>query len=1191
MFAQIAHFEFRYATRNPVFWVASILFFLLAFGSVASDNVQLGSGGNVLVNSPYAIATSHIFMALFYMFVTIAFVANAVVRDDDTKFGPIVRSTRITKADYLFGRFAGAFAAAALAFVSVPLGMWLGSLMPWLDAETLGPSSLAAYAFGYAVVALPTIFFSSAIFFALATATRSMMTTYLGLIAFLFLYFFTLNALGGRPDLETFAAMADPFGFVGFSQVTRYWTAAERNVRLVPLADVLLWNRLLWLAVSAAALAAAYAAYRFAERGMSKRAQRRQKREEAAAMQDVAPTATRLPDPRNEGATRGRFASRTMLEVRQVVRSPAFAFLMILGLAMTLSALLTDGGMYGTGAIPVTRSMIDLLHVFDVIPLIVAIYYAGELVWRERQVRMHEIVDSTPTPNWTYLVPKTIALTAVLIGMLLVSMLAAILVQLGKGFTDIEPAKYLLWYVLPTAAGVILTAVLAIFVQALSPSKYFGWGIMVLYFVMNIVVDRLGFQHKLYDFNGGPIVRYSDLNGAGNFWQGFWWFKLYWTAFACVMLVAAHLLWRRGTETRLRPRLRSAAARLKGAPGAIAGVAATVAAVTGGWIFYNTNVVNEYHTTEYHEKFAADYEKKFLRFEKLPQPDVVDVRLNVALYPAETRAVTTGRYVLRNLTQSPIRDIHVRNTDEDTKLVALTLPGGRLTMADKLHGYRIFRLDRPMAPGDTRELGFETLRHARGFRNSGGDIELVGNGTFLNNSALAPTIGMDRDGNLQDRSKRREYGLPAELRMAKLEDLSATAKPYFGGWTTADITVSTSADQTPIAPGKKVSDATAGGRRTARFVSDAPIHNFFSIQSARYAEKHVRHAGVDLGIYYHPQHAWNVDTMLRALRTSLDYYQASFGPYQFDQARIIEYPGYRSFAQAFANTMPYSEAIGFVADNSDPEKIDYVTYITAHELAHQYWGHQIIGADMQGATSLSETLAQYSALMVMKKLHGPDKIRRFLKFELDRYLGSRGTEVIGEQPLARVENQQYIHYQKGSLVMYLLQDRLGEAAVNRALARLIERFKFRSAPYPRSLDLIAELRKEARTPEDQGLITDLMERITVYDLKVEAPTATKRSDGKWDVTVPVVAGKFYADEKGVDKETPLADGIAVGLFTAEPGRGSFDAKNVLQMTRQPIRSGRQVLKFVTATRPTHAGIDPYNLYIDRDSDDNVKTVS
>jgi aminopeptidase N len=229
--------------------------------------------------------------------------------------------------------------------------------------------------------------------------------------------------------------------------------------------------------------------------------------------------------------------------------------------------------------------------------------------------------------------------------------------------------------------------------------------------------------------------------------------------------------------------------------------------------------------------------------------------------------------------------------------------------------------------------------------------------------------------------------------------------------------------------------------------------------------------------------------------------------------------------------------------------------------------------------------------MVMKKLYGEDKIRRFLKFELDRYLRSRGGEVIEELPLARVENQQYIHYQKGSLVMYLLQDRLGEDAVNRALKSMVDRFKFKGAPYPRSVDLIQALRREAKTPEDQALITDLMERITVYDMKVASPTAVRRKDGKWDVTVPVEAKKFYADGKGVEKEAALQDRIRIGLFTAEPGRGTFDRKNIILMERQPVKSGRQVFRFVTDKKPTHAGVDPYNFYIDRNSNDNVMPVA
>ena len=1198
MFLQIAKFEFRFQTRNPVFWVAAGIFFLLTFGAMTVDEIQIGSGGNTHANSPFAIAQTHLIWTIFFMFVTTAFVSNVVVRDDETGFGPMIRSTRISKFDYLIGRFAGAFTAAALAFLSVPLAMWIGSTMPWLDAETLGPNRLDYYAFAYLVIALPNIFLTSAIFFALATITRSMMGTYLGVIGFLVAYFVVLNTLQDEPGMERVMALGDPFGGGAYFLTTRYWTAAERNMLVPGFEGDLLLNRLLWLGIAAAFLAVAYLTYRFAEKGISKRKQKKQKliAQAAAAAPAVAAPIARLPDARFNGATaRAQLWSRTKFEMKQVFKSPAFLVLLALGLFNAFAGLWAGGAgdLFGTPTIPVTRSLVPILMgSFSLIPIIIAIYYAGELVWRERDRKMHEIVDATPLPNWAYVVPKTIGVSLVLLATLLISVVAAVLVQTLKGYTNYELGKYFLWYVLPIGFDVVLLAILAVFVQALSPNKYAGWGIMVLYVVLTIVAASIGLEHNLYIFGQTPQTPVSDINGAGDYWQGAWWFRLYWGAFSLLLLVAAHLLWRRGTETRLKPRLKRAPARLRGMPGALAAVALVVFVATGGWIFYNTNILNEYRTREANDLYLVNYEKKFLRYEKLPQPTISDVKLDVALYPHETRAVTQGSYVLTNLTDRPIRDVHVRETDRAMEVTRIDFPGARLASHDEEYGYRIYRLDRPMAPGDTRRLSFATVRDQDGFRNSGNDTRLVGNGTFLNNFELAPGIGMSKDLLLKERSKRRKYGLPAELRPAKLEDLSATKRSYFGGgWTTADITISTVADQTPIAPGKKVSDVTSGGRRTARFVSDAPILTFFSIQSARYAEKHRNHNGVDLAVYYHPAHHWNVDRMLNALAASLDYYQANFGPYQFDQARIIEFPAYAQFAQAFANTMPYSESIGFVADTSDPEKIDYVTYVTAHELGHQYWAHQVIGAEMQGGTSLSETLSQYSALMVMKKLYGEDAMRRFLKFELDAYLRNRGGEVVEELPLARVEDQGYIHYNKGSLVMYLLQEKLGEDAVNRALASLIERFKFKGAPYPRSVDLIEALRREATSAEQQALITDLFERITIYDLKVAEPTAVRRADGKWDVTVPVEAKKFYADGEGEETETRLADRIEIGLFTGEPGRGTFDRRNVIRMAPQPVRSGKQVFKFVTDKKPTHAGVDPYNFYIDRNSEDNFGAVT
>jgi aminopeptidase N len=268
--------------------------------------------------------------------------------------------------------------------------------------------------------------------------------------------------------------------------------------------------------------------------------------------------------------------------------------------------------------------------------------------------------------------------------------------------------------------------------------------------------------------------------------------------------------------------------------------------------------------------------------------------------------------------------------------------------------------------------------------------------------------------------------------------------------------------------------------------------------------------------------------------------------------------------------------------------------IVSHELAHQWWAHQIIGADMQGATSLSETLAQYSALIVMEKTYGPDGIRKFLKYELDRYLRSRGGEVVEELPLIRVEDQPYIHYRKGSLVMYLLRDRMGEAKVNAALRRLLAQYAFKGAPYPRSQDLVDALRAEAGADSAaQQLITDLFEKITLYDLETRQAVARKRPDGRYDVTLTIAAKKAYADGKG--KETPVAIPAAevfdIGVFSAEPGKPGFSSKDVLSFAARPLKSGVQTVTVTVDRPPKFAGVDPYNKEIDRNSDDNAIRVT
>ncbi|MDB5432656.1 MAG: aminopeptidase [Caulobacter sp.] len=1197
MLAQVAGFEFRYQLRQPLFWIVAIVFFLLTFASVTVQNLRVGDlGPSDHRNGPFAIANVCLIWSVFYMFVTTAFVANIIVRDEETGYGPILRSTRIGKFDYLYGRFIGAFGAVAASFLAVPLGFLLGGFAPWLSADTVGPPAFAALAHGFFVLALPNLLLTSAIFFSLATVTRSLMWTYVGVIAVMVIYTVSGIVLD-KPEYAEASALYEPFGTAAYSLVTKYWTPSERNSLVPAVEGAMLFNRLMVLAISAAFLSLAFFLFRFTTATPPAKARKQAALEEAAAPVGVVvgPLAPR-PAPRFDAFTGWtQMIARTRLDMTQVFGSPAYVVLLVLGLLNAVGGLwyTTQDTPYGGVIHPVTRVLIDpLIGSFGIIPVIIAVFYAGELVWRERDRRTHEIIESTPTSDWTFVAPKVAAIALVMISTVAVSVLAAMLIQTALGYTHYEPGKYLLWYMAPLTVEWTLLAVLAVFLQLVTPHKFWTWGLMLLLIVSRWALPRVGWEDHLYHYGLASDVRLSDMNNMGRFWIGAWAFRLYWTAFAALLVVLSYGLWRRGTESRLAPRLRRLPRRMLSGAGVAAGLALTAFVCLGVWIFINTHVWNEYRSSTDNEKWQADFERSVIDvYADKPEPTITAVTLKVELEPHKPRMVTRGTYEIENRTGQPIKEVHIL-ADRDTKLLAVNLGEGRWLAPLPRFNLRVFSFYVPMEPGEKRLMSFVTEVSQRGFRNSGNLTSVVDNGTFINNAVFAPMLGVDRNDRLTDRDARKRQKLtPLDVHMPLLGTAGARAYNFLrhdSDWVSTDITITTDADQTPMAPGEQVSDTLQGGRRTARFVSERPILDFFSVQSARYAVKRETYKGVQLAVYYDPQHAWNIDRMLSAQKLSLDYAQANFSPYPFHQLRYLEFPDYARFAQSFAGTVPWSEGLFFIADYRNPDKIDMITYVGAHEVGHQWWAHQLLGADEQGSAALSETLAQYTALMVMKHAYGPDMVRKFLKFELDRYLRGRGTDLIGEQSLNRVEREDYIYYRKGSLVMYRLSEDLGEDWINRALRRLLTRFAYKGAPYPTSLDLMAELKLGA-TDEQKRLINDLFDRITLYDLKTTGMTSKKRADGRYDVTLTVEARKVYADAKGKETPSPLSETMDVGLFTAEPGKAGFNASKVLALERRAIHSGRQTLTFITAKAPVIGGVDPYNVVIDRNPDDNLFT--
>jgi len=1163
----------------------------MAGGAIPGATVDFGTGGKIWLNSPYALNVIVMYVTFLGIVVTGAIAGQATYQDTDSRSTELFFTAPITKFDYLAGRFLGALAVQVLIFSSVGFGAYVGMRLPWLDPTRLGPTNGLAYVQPYLILVLPNLILTTAIFFGLAALSKKMLPVYAGSVILLIGYFAAAQ-LSTNLAVNTLTSLADPFGANAVDRVTQYWSPFQRNTQLIPLTGILLWNRLLWLGVGGIVLAFTYARFT-----LSYASQRGKARADTEAEEAVfVPAAQLLPVTHpvfSSAASLGHFLSLTRIHFTETVRN---VFFFVLALAGGLFAILAANSItnpFSSHSYPVTYQMLEsATGGFLVFALAIITFYAGELVWRERDSGLSQIVDALPVERWVLFSSKLAALMLVQIILVLIVLAAGLIVQMTHGYYRFEFGLYFTDLFGVRLAQFWILCVLAFFIHTLVNQKYLGHFVMVLYYVATIALPGLGFEHHLYLFGQSPRYIYSDMNGYGPFAAPLFWFHLYWAIAAVALAIVTNALWVRGVEGNWRIRLRIACARLSGPALAGLAICAILFVAVGGYIFYNTNILNPHYTTYAMDEGRAQYEKKYRQYKELPQPKITDINTQIDLDPANRSVEMRGTMMLENKTSSNIDRVALTVLPVDLAPVPpphpeirkLSLAGGQTPIIeDKALGFYLYRLPAPLPPHGRIAFDYVVGYKNVGFVNSNPNLDLVHNGTFLNDR-YAPFIGYAQDIELTDDSTRRKHGLDKAKRMPKLEDVAARNENGISSeadWINLESTVSTSPDQIAIMPGYLQKEWVENGRRYFHYKMDAPILNIYSLQSARYTVRRDHWHDVNLEIYYHAGHEFDLDRMMDSLKTSLDYCSANFSPFQFHQLRIIEFPRYGTFAESFANTIPFSEAIGFITyvDPKTVDQIDIPFYVTSHETAHQWWAHQVMSANVEGGTSIVETLAQYTALMVMKHRYGPESMKKFLHYELDNYLRGRAQERNEEPALYRVDaNQGYIHYAKGAMVMYALQDYIGEDNVNKALAEFVKAFAFKGPPYPVSLDLISYLQKYT-PPEFQYLYDDLWKNITLYDDRAKSATYLQEPDGKYLVDLVVQARKAQADSKGQEHPVPLHDFIDIGVQDAA---GKF-----LYLQRKKIEKEETEFKLTVAKIPAQAGIDPINKLIDRNPDDNV----
>ncbi|MGF1560528.1 MAG: ABC transporter permease/M1 family aminopeptidase [Flavobacteriaceae bacterium] len=1208
MFYSIFKFELNYRFSRPATYIYFGVLVLISFLLIASGSTPASE--KVYHNAPVVIAELQLLISIFGILIASAVMGVPLYRDLEHKTGNFLFSYPISKTAYFMGRFWGSFVTLAFISTGALLGIYLGSIIGpatgWTEAMRYGPNELMNYLQPWLVLVLPNLWMAGTLFFALIIFTKNIKSIYSGGIV-IFIGYLLANFLAQDIENKDLVQLIDPFGLNSFDIQARYLTPFEKNNFLLQINGNLLANRILWFGVGTLFFIAAYFRFSFKRFFLTPQS-KNIKGKDKKVIGKLSPR-TILPGFSGKYQWKSLW-SLTRIEINNVTKDIYFKSILLGGLIFLVLDFWIGNRILSVSSFPSTSILLEYKG-FDYVlfVFIIIVFFTGEALHRDKGTGYSSINDTFPVNNGVVIGSKFLGMAFIAFILAIIPILVGMVVQTLKGYFNYEISAYLIDSLLITFPDYLQMILLVFAVHLLVNNKFAGHavsiGIWLIMFILRVFAD---YDFNLFFYSYKPGFIWSDMNGLGHFGEPLLWYNLYWTAFGLFLILFFSIFYSRGTESGFKNRWKTAKSKLLEKSTLLSYFFLAISLFIGAYIYKEVVYDNAYLTVKEQEKRQADYEKQLKQYEFIAQPKVISINLNADIYPDDRSLFVNADVKMVNKTADQIDSLHLNsqqltdfsvlvNSDTLSYRFPLKLDTPKFQIFGKKkekEWYRIYALPNPLMPGDTLNLKIVSSLVNKGFVNSGYNREIVYNGTFVGGGL--PEIGYNDQLELESDEKRRKYNLPEkDFELPPHDDPYGLRTLLFsddGDFIQFEATLSTTADQIAIAPGYLQKEWLEGDRRYFHYVQDTPIDNFFNIVSARYEVKTDQVTlpngeKVNLELFYHPHHDYNLDRFMAAYKDGLDYFSKSYSNFQFRQMRLMEFPRYAGFAQSFPNTVPFSESFGWLADFKDPNDFDYTYYITAHELAHQWWGHQVVPNRTRGSNLISEALAEYSALILTENKYGKDNMKRFLKDELDKYLLGRSNE--GKKENTFIDcNRAYQWYNKGSLILYGLRDFIGEDAMVSALKNFTEEFGLKpEPPFPGSHDLYRHLL--AKTPDSlHYYLEDTWKKITLYENRAKAAKLEKINEEEYWVTVDIATQKVYADSAGMESPAKYnGDYIDIGIFAVDDTDSNGRTRtNPLYLKKHKLTAGEHKLKIKVKGIPVKAGIDPYNKLIDRIPDDN-----
>ena len=442
MFLNILLLELKKNLKSPAFYIFSLILFgsTLFFVLMTNPHDQFMGlyNGKEWHNAPVKIAQMFARLSVFGLLFSIVLVGRSVTKDFEANMHEIIFTRPVSKWQYLGGRFWGSLIANMAMYISIILAFIIGNLI--LGDSYSGPFRLGAYLMPFIITLIPNLILIGSMFFALATLSRKMISTYMAGVGFLAIYSIIGILLHKMSD-DTWRILLDPFGINGLSVQTKFWTIADMNNNLMPVNTAYLINRIFWLCIGLGFFYITYIKFRF--EAIKETREKKSVQAEETEIKDY-----HIVPPVFSLIKNNWFHFRQCLQIswsdfRRILVHPAFLILLVLALSQIETNFVGGLGNHTGRIYPFTSWYIAKAeHLwFYMLPII--IFFGGMLVWKEHDNRTNEIIDTLPVPNWMNYVSKLLTLVKIQVLYLILAIFTGVFTQVVLlDFTDIELGLY-----------------------------------------------------------------------------------------------------------------------------------------------------------------------------------------------------------------------------------------------------------------------------------------------------------------------------------------------------------------------------------------------------------------------------------------------------------------------------------------------------------------------------------------------------------------------------------------------------------------------------------------------------------------------------------------------------------------------------------------------------------------------------